>query len=94
MAGAAERMLDQVSGVVRAHLPAGVSPGYFDAFMARQRPVLVSILSRHLARRTASSAPAPFHNEQELPAEEWTASRRTSANIAAMELAASKTPRR
>ena len=92
MAAAAERMLDQVAGVVRGHLPPGVTPGYFDAFMSRQRPVLVSILSRHLAGRAASAPPPPFHDEQELPAEEWTAGRRTRANLAAMELAAGKEP--
>ena len=92
MAHAAERMLDQVAGVVRGHLPTGVTPSYFDAFMARQRPVLVSILSRHLAGRTVSAPPPPFHDEQELPAEEWTAGRRTRANLAAIELAASKKP--
>ena len=93
MSAPAEVLLDRVSSVVRDHLPAGVTPSYFDAFMARQRPVLVSILSRHLAGRTTSSPPAPFHDAQELPPEEWTASRRTRANLAAMELAASKPPK-
>ncbi len=92
MAVTAERMLDQVAGVVRGNLPPGVTPGYFDSFLARQRPVLVSILSRHLAGRTASSPPPPFHDAQELPPEEWTPARRTRANLAAMELAASKAP--
>ena len=90
MAHSAEVLLDRVSGVVRNHLPDGVTPSYFDAFMARQRPVLVSILSRHLAGRSASSPPKPFADAQELPPEEWTAARRTRANLAAMELAASK----
>ncbi len=90
MSHSAEVLLDRVSGVVRNHLPTGVTPRYFDAFMARQRPVLVSILSRHLAGRTASSPPAPFADAHELPPEEWTAARRTRANLAAMELAASK----
>lgn len=91
MAATAERMLDRVSGVVRQHLPPGVTPSYFDAFVARQRPVLVSILARHLAGRTANSPPAPFASE-EAPPEEWTAARRTRANLAAMELAAAKAP--
>jgi len=82
----AEQLLDRIAVAVRQALPPGISPAYLDAFLARQRPVLVAVLQRHLDAR---KAPAPFDDDA-LPADEWTASRRTKANLAAMRLAASK----
>ena len=81
-------LLDRLLPVVRQHLPAGVTPAYLDGFIARNRSTLVAALDRALSARAAR----PLVNEDSLPPEEWTAARRTKANLAAMRIAASTHP--
>ena len=83
-----EVLLDRLADAVRGNLPPGISPGYLDGFLRRHRPTLVSVLERNLAARRRRT-PARL---VEAPPEEWTASRRTAANLAAMRLAASTPP--
>jgi hypothetical protein len=84
-------LLDRLVPVIREHLPAGVTPAYLEAFVLRNRPALVSALDQALAARAARVSKPPV-NEDALPPEEWTAARRTKANLAAMRIAASTPP--
>jgi hypothetical protein len=90
MSHAAERLLDAVVPLVRTRLPAGVTPAYLDAFLARNRPMLVATIDQHLgpllARVQAANTPM-----DELP-ELWTVAKRTAANLLAMRLVAEKAP--
>ncbi|MCK6530995.1 hypothetical protein L6R50_26695 [Myxococcota bacterium] len=85
MSAPAEAVLDRIASVVRTRLPVGITPAYLDGFLDRNRRVLVAILDRHLGG--AASA-----NDDALPPEEWTAAKRTRANLEAMRLAAGKHP--
>jgi hypothetical protein len=85
----AEALLDRIAGVVRGHLPPGVTPEYLDAFMTRHRPALVTVLERNLAGRDRRQLVA---EASDAPPELWTAAKRTAANLRAMELAAAKHP--
>jgi len=84
----ANQLLDRIAVVVRGNLPPGITPAYLDGFLHRHRPTLVSVLKRNLAARRRRQRPHLI----EAPSEEWTASRRTAANLAAMRVAASTRP--
>ncbi len=85
----ASRFLDVIVGVVRQHLPPGVSLHDLDGFMARNRSRMESHIERQLGGLLARlPGPGPASVEDpELP-ELWTAAKRTAANLAAMVLAA------
>lgn len=72
-------LLDQIATAMRSNLPPGVSASYFDGFLTRNRSQLLQVLETQLATRFSASTAPP---------EEWTASRRTAANLAAMQVAA------
>ncbi len=84
----ASRFLDAIVGVVRHHLPPGVSSRDLDGFMDRNRGLMEGHIQRQLgpllARLPGSSSTEP---DPELP-ELWTAGKRTAANLAAMVVAA------
>ncbi|MFH1463541.1 MAG: SNF2-related protein, partial [Pseudomonadota bacterium] len=82
----AEALFERMRVAVAVNLPRGVSPAYFEAFVGRHRPTLVSILDRHLQARAHRAQPLAA------PPEAWTPAQRTAANLRAMELAASKHP--
>ncbi|MCK6529703.1 SNF2-related protein [Myxococcota bacterium] len=85
MTAASEVLLDRISSVVRTRLPVGITPAYLDGFLYRHRRTLVAILDHHLGGRASA-------NDDALPPEEWTAAKRTRANLEAMRVAASKHP--
>ncbi|MBK7759544.1 MAG: Eco57I restriction-modification methylase domain-containing protein [Deltaproteobacteria bacterium] len=85
----ASRFLDVIVGVVRQHLPAGVSTRDLDGFMDRNRGLMESHIQRQLGGLLAR-LPGPGSasaEDPELP-ELWTAAKRTAANLAAMVVAA------
>ena len=82
----AAAILDHIATAVRGHLPPNVTPDYLDGFMRRNRPVLLHIIEQHLV-----DLPGVL-DESKVPPEEWTAARRTQANLAAMKIAAAKRP--
>jgi hypothetical protein len=92
----AEELVDRILPAVRARLPAGVTPAYFDGFVYRHRAALVAILDRQLPSPTPSgseSRPGACHAPTLAhPPDLWSASQRTAANLAAMRLAARKRP--
>ncbi|RME20899.1 MAG: hypothetical protein D6798_19400, partial [Deltaproteobacteria bacterium] len=90
MNATADQLLDRIAVAVRGNLPPGITPAYLDGFLARHRPTLVSVLERNLAARRRRPRPRLV----EAAPEEWTASRRTAANLAAMRVAASTPPDR
>ena len=63
---------------------AEVGAGFFDRFIERRKEQLISILDRQLAARAEGKASI------EAPPDEWTPARRAKANLAAMELLATK----
>ena len=85
----ASHFLDAIVGVVRQHLPAGLSSRDLDSFLDRNRGLMESHIQRSLgpllARLPGPSAASV--EDPELP-ELWTAGKRTAANLAAMALAA------
>ena len=81
------RLLDRITVAVRANLPPGVTPAHLDGFLRRHRPTLLAIIDQQLAKRVTSQRHAPA------PPEEWTAAKRTAANLAAMKVAATVPPR-
>ncbi len=84
----AAAILDHIAAAVRGHLPSSITPAYLDAFLRRNRPALLHIIERHLM-----DLPGVL-DESRLPPEEWTAARRTQANLAAMKVAAAKRPQK
>jgi len=82
----AAAILDHIATAVRGHLPPSITPAYLDSFLRRNRPALLQVIERHLI-----DVPGVL-DESKLPPEEWTASRRTQANVAAMKIAAGKRP--
>ncbi len=85
----ASRFLDVIVGVVRQHLPPGVSARDLDSFLSRNRGLMESHIERQLGGLLARlPGPGPDTAEDpELP-ELWTAAKRTAANLAAMTVAA------
>ncbi len=82
----AAAILDHIADAVRGHLPPSITPEYLDGFLRRNRPTLLQVIERHLV-----DLPGVL-DESKVPPEEWTAARRTQANLAAMRIAASKRP--
>ena len=77
-------VLAKAALAVRQQAPAlGIEPDYFDGWLARNKDTLLGFLERQLA-----GAPDDLGD---LP-EEWTKARRTAANLAAMKVAAAKSP--
>jgi len=87
----AETLVDQISTVVRTHLPPGVTAADLDGFLARNRAALVALVDQQLAAR-AGRPRAGSSSSAEAPPDLWSAGQRTSANLAAMRIAASKRP--
>ncbi len=56
MSAPAEALLDRVAPAIRANLPPGVTPAYFDGFLRRNRPQLVAILDQRLRANRAPPA--------------------------------------
>ncbi len=82
----AETLLNNVIAGVRAQLPAlaaaGVTAPVLDGFISLRRPLLLAIVRAELAKKRApttipAAAPLPEH---------WTASQRTAANLAALDV--------
>jgi YD repeat-containing protein len=92
MPAPAEALLDRVAPAIRANLPPGVTPAYFDGFLRRNRPQLVAILDQHLRARRPRSASDLYVEATQQPPDLWSAAQRTAANLAAMRLAARKRP--
>jgi superfamily II DNA or RNA helicase len=90
MTASAERLLDAVVPLVRTRLPAGVTTKYLDAFLARNRSMLVATIDQHLGPLLAQvqAANTPMDDLPEL----WTVAKRTAANLLAMKLVAEKPP--
>lgn len=93
----AEALFDRMAAYVGSNLPPGVSASYYDGFLRRHRPTLVSVLDRHLRARAARPAPTRSTGDRYAehcaqPPDLWTPSQRTVANLRAMEVAASKRP--
>jgi len=87
----AEALLDRIATLVRGDLPPGITASYLDGFLSRHRPSLVGVLDRHLSqRRGRSSSRPPAGSERHV--DEWTPARRSSANLAAMQLVATVRP--
>jgi len=84
----AAAILDHIAAAVRGHLPPSITPDYLDGFLLRNRPALLQVIERHLV-----DLPGVL-DESKLPPEEWTAARRTQANLAAMKTAAAKQPQK
>ncbi len=89
MAPSAEILIDRIAAVVRQRLPPGLTPSDLDGFLHRHRTTLVSRLNRELAARTST---ARVSGGLERSPDLWSASERTRANLAAMRIAASKSP--
>ena len=70
--------LDQITTAIRRSLPAQISLAYFDGFLERHYTSLLQILESQLQTRALPEA--------------WTPAQRTAANLAAMQIAASKHP--
>ena len=87
MGSSATRLLDAIVPMMRSRLPAGVDAGYLDAFIDRNRPMLVLVIEQNLgpvlARMDAANQAFP---QEDIP-EFWTAAKRTAANVAAMVVA-------
>ena len=81
------RLLDRITVAVRANLPPGVTSPHLDGFLRRHRSTLLAIIDQQFAKRVTSPRPAPS------PPEEWTSAKRTAANLAAMDVAATVPPR-
>ncbi len=83
--------LDVIVGVVRQHLPSGVSARDLDGFLSRNRRFMESHIERQLggvlARLPGPGPGLDAGEDPELP-ELWTVAKRTAANLAAMALAA------
>lgn len=82
-------LLDALLPAMRANLPAGVSPAYFDGFVRRNRRNLEAMFARF--ESALASRQAQGTDVSDVP-EEWTAAKRTKANLAAMRVAASTPP--
>ncbi len=83
----AERIVDALGPALRARAPGGVPIEYLDGYLRRNRSALVGLIARKLDAAEARRRPAP-EPEPEL----WTASQRTAANLAALDLLARKPP--
>lgn len=89
----AEALFERMSALVAMHLPSGITPAYYQAFVSRNRPALVAILDQQLrARRNRSGSIDRPADRTPAPPDLWSASQRTAANLAAMRLAARKRP--
>jgi len=82
----AAAILEHIADAVRGHLPPSITPEYLDGFLHRNRPLLLQVIERHLV-----DLPGVI-DESKAPPEEWTAARRTQANLEAMKVAAAKRP--
>jgi superfamily II DNA or RNA helicase len=86
MSAAAENLLDRIIPIVRQRLPVDIGGAYLNGFLARNRPLLVSLIERHLGALLGAQADrAPL-------AELWTPGKRTAANLAAMRTLADRAP--
>ncbi len=88
-------IVDRLATILRSNLPPGVTPAYFDGFLRRNRPALITVLDRQLAQRAPNRPLSPGDRYAEAyaqPPDLWSASQRTAANLAAMRLAARKRP--
>ena len=83
----AEALLDRIAVLVRSNLPPGITPAYLDGFLSRHRSNLVGVLDRHLSQRRGRRPVVV-----DAPVDEWTPARRSSANLAAMQSAATVRP--
>lgn len=76
--------LQAVIDRVRKNLPSAIDRSYFEAFVVRHKEAIQFVLDTQLTEKRATPLDAP--------PDEWTIGRRTLANLAAMEVAASKHP--
>ncbi|MEZ4454790.1 MAG: helicase-related protein [Nannocystaceae bacterium] len=83
-------ILEAILPAWRASLPPSVSPSYFDGFIRRHRTALELRLGEAFGDEFADMiAEEPA---LEAPPDEWTPAKRAKANIAAMQIAATKQP--
>jgi superfamily II DNA or RNA helicase len=90
-------VLDSIARIMRANLPAGISPAYFEGFFQRNRPAMYQVLKLRLGAREVRPMPGaepagtpPHVYPLDVPPELWGAAERTRANLRAMEILASK----
>jgi superfamily II DNA or RNA helicase len=84
--------LERILPIVRNRLPRGIDADYLDAFVDRNRPMLVMVIDQNLGPILARVQPANNPGDQGELAELWTPGKRTAANLAAMRLLATKAP--
>lgn len=83
----AESLLDRIGAAMLRIAPrAGLSVPAVDAWLSDRRPLLLAAVDRALQARQARGLPLP--GIVEAPPDEWTAGRRTSANLSAMQMLA------
>jgi superfamily II DNA or RNA helicase len=87
----AEALVDCIAAAMRERLPPGVSPSYLEGFLRRHRAGLVDMLHRQLEQRVPRSR-GSVGREEAIPADLWSASERTRANLLAMRVAVRRRP--
>lgn len=80
----ADSVLDRMVSFARTRLPDDITPSYFDGFVERNRAELRRLVGLALERRR--------DRREEPPPDAWSPAQRTAANLAAMQVAASKAP--
>lgn len=79
----AEELLDRIgAGMVAAGRRAGLATDPIESWLDRNRPILVGVIGDALQDRQKRGLPPP--SIVEAPPDEWTAGRRTFANLSAM----------